>query len=98
MVWLSATRETAPRASARTARIDARRERVRSTARSCTFGTVEFATSPSMTLSTGTRLGSYEILSPLGAGAMGEVYRARDDRLRRDVAIKVLPREVSMDR
>jgi eukaryotic-like serine/threonine-protein kinase len=44
-----------------------------------------------MVLTSGTRLGQYEILSPLGAGAMGEVYRARDCRLNRDVAIKVLP-------
>ena len=44
-----------------------------------------------MTLSPGDRLGSYEILSALGAGGMGEVYRARDARLNRDVAIKVLP-------
>ena len=41
-----------------------------------------------MTLSPGTRLGSYEILAPLGAGGMGEVYRARDTRLERTVAIQ----------
>jgi eukaryotic-like serine/threonine-protein kinase len=48
-------------------------------------------------LSKGTRLGPYEILSPLGAGGMGEVYRAKDPRLGRDVAIKVLPESVSAD-
>ena len=46
-----------------------------------------------MALQAGTRLGSYEVLSLLGAGGMGEVYRARDTRLNRDVAIKVLPAE-----
>ena len=51
-----------------------------------------------MTLSPGTRLGPYEILAPLGAGGMGEVYRARDARLDRDVAIKVLPEEFFEDR
>jgi len=44
-----------------------------------------------VTLAAGTRLGPYEVLSPIGAGGMGEVYRARDARLGRDVAIKVLP-------
>ena len=50
-----------------------------------------------MTLAAGTRLGPYEILSPLGAGGMGEVYRGRDSRLGRDVAIKVLPAGLSQD-
>jgi serine/threonine protein kinase len=50
-----------------------------------------------MTLSTGTWLGPYEILGPLGAGGMGEVCRARDPRLERDVAIKVLPAERMAD-
>ena len=49
-----------------------------------------------MSLTPGTKLGPYEILSPIGAGGMGEVYRARDSRLDRDVAIKVLPEDVSM--
>jgi serine/threonine protein kinase len=50
-----------------------------------------------MTISAGSRLGPYEILSPIGAGGMGEVYRAKDPRLGRDVAIKVLPASFSQD-
>jgi serine/threonine protein kinase len=50
-----------------------------------------------MRLAAGTWLGPYEILSPLGAGGMGEVYRARDSRLSRDVAIKTLPERLSQD-
>ncbi len=49
------------------------------------------------TISPGTRLGPYEIQSLLGAGGMGEVYRARDSRLQRDVAVKVLPRALAQD-
>ena len=51
-----------------------------------------------MPLTTGTRLGQYEIVGPLGAGGMGEVYRARDTKLNRDVAVKVLPEAVASDR
>src|SRR5207244_6906145 len=50
-----------------------------------------------MSLAAGTRLGRYELLSPLGTGGMGEVYRARDSRLDRDVAIKVLPERFAQD-
>src|ERR1700681_4595796 len=50
-----------------------------------------------MALSAGTRLGQYEILAPIGAGGMGEVYRACDTKLKRDVAIKVLPEAFARD-
>lgn len=50
-----------------------------------------------MTLPAGSRLGPYEILAPLGAGGMGEVYRAKDPRLEREVAVKVLPSSFSND-
>src|SRR5208282_803571 len=50
-----------------------------------------------MALASGNKLGPYEIQSPLGAGGMGEVYRARDTRLARDVALKVLPQAFAAD-
>jgi serine/threonine protein kinase/tetratricopeptide (TPR) repeat protein len=55
------------------------------------------SSAPRVTLTAGTRLGEYEVKSLVGAGGMGEVYRARDSRLGRDVAIKVLPSSLSAD-
>src|SRR5262250_1903170 len=50
-----------------------------------------------MSLASGTKLGPYEVIGPLGAGGMGEVYRARDTRLDRTIAIKILPAHLSND-
>jgi serine/threonine protein kinase len=50
-----------------------------------------------MTLTTGTKLGSYEVASQIGAGGMGEVYQAHDTKLGRDVAIKILPEAFAHD-
>src|SRR5262245_62422074 len=71
----------------------------------CTHQTARFASGrseahiirPLMPIKPGTRLGAYEIVALLGAGGMGEVYRARDAALGRDVAIKVLPALFSQD-
>ena len=60
-------------------------------------GAAAWATFPAVPLVPGTRLGPYEVLAPLGAGGMGEVYRARDARLGREVAIKVLPDVLAED-
>src|SRR5207302_8964427 len=57
----------------------------------------ESVDSPDMSLRPGRRLGPYIILAPIGAGGMGEVYRGRDPRLNREVAIKVLPPSVAQD-
>ncbi|PYQ57951.1 MAG: hypothetical protein DMF58_16910 [Acidobacteria bacterium] len=59
---------------------------------------VGYSRHQTMRLEAGSRLGPYEISGPLGAGGMGEVYRARDTRLGREVAIKVLPHDLSNDR
>jgi len=50
-----------------------------------------------LSLASGTRLGPYEIIAPVGAGGMGEVYRARDAKLNREVAVKVLPASLAQD-
>src|SRR5256885_7071933 len=50
-----------------------------------------------MSLSAGSRLGAYEVLAPIGAGGMGEVYRARDTKLKREIALKVLPEVFARD-
>jgi serine/threonine protein kinase len=50
-----------------------------------------------MALSVGDKLGPYEILAPIGAGGMGEVYRAQDARLKREVALKILPEALAHD-
>jgi serine/threonine protein kinase len=60
-------------------------------------GGATFGRTRGTTLAPGRRLGPYEIVAPLGAGRMGEVYRAKDSRLGREIAIKVLPAEVASD-
>ncbi|MEO6214258.1 MAG: protein kinase, partial [Vicinamibacterales bacterium] len=50
-----------------------------------------------MSLPVGSKLGQYDVVGPIGAGGMGEVYRARDPRLERDVAIKILPESFAAD-
>ena len=61
------------------------------------FGTAAAYNSPRLPLTPGTRFGSYEIAGLIGAGGMGEVFRARDTKLNRDVAIKVLPDSFASD-
>src|SRR5262245_66060808 len=50
-----------------------------------------------MSVTTGARIGAYEVLAPIGRGGMGEVYRARDTRLKRDVALKIVPESDACD-
>lgn len=50
-----------------------------------------------MSFATGSKIGPYEILAPIGAGGMGEVYRARDTKLKREIALKVLPEAFAAD-
>src|SRR5262249_23957391 len=90
---------TGPRSSPDHDALDRIQARTSSAGGRCATGHWEFSNTGAkiVALTSATKLGAYEIVSPIGAGGMGEVYRARDERLKRDVAVKVLPASYSQD-